>query len=87
MEKYSIGVINKDGDLYLSISIHEVIILEVKKDAGENLNKEQIAKTCKSFVDQARRAMVKFHSDQVTELQNNREFKNKILMKKLIEGV
>lgn len=85
MENYNIDVINKDGVLSLAITYTETIICEVKQGADE-MTKEQIAETCKSFIDQARRSMVKLHSDQVTELQNNREFKNKILMQKLIEG-
>ena len=86
MENYNIECINKDGVLSLAITYTETVICEVKQ-GSENMTKEQIAETCKSFVDQARRMMVKLHTDQVTELQNNREFKNQILMNKLIEGV
>lgn len=86
MENYNIECINKDGVLSLAITYTETVVCEVKQGA-ENMSKEQIAETCKSFVDQTRRMMVKLHSDQVTELENNREFKNEILMNKLLESI
>ena len=79
MDDYSITVMNESGILSLEIKFTGSCICEVKQGSDQT-TKEQIAETCKSFVDQARRSMIKLHSDQVTELQNNREFKNNILI-------
>ena len=86
MENYHIECINKGGVLSLAITYTETVICEVKQGVDE-MTKEQIQETCKSFVDQARRQMVKVLADQVTNLQNNREFKNEILMRDLEESI
>ena len=86
MENYHIECINKDGVLSLAITYTETVVCEVKQGA-DKMTKKQIKETCKSFVDQARRMMVKLHNDQVTNLQNNREFKNEILMRDLEKSI
>ena len=77
MENYHIECINKDGVLSLSFTYTETVVFAVKQGA-EEMTKKQIADTCKSFIDQIRRAMIKAHADKVMELQNNRKLKKKI---------